>query len=84
MSDHVQFGCMRCKRTKRAKAMVEATKKTMESVFDTAWEMMRDEARNFDVDVPIELKAKMMKWGAKYHIFAPETETVVQDRNKLD
>ncbi len=86
MSDSVQFGCMRCKRTKRSKKMVETAKKTMEDVFEAAWELLRAEAVDLNVEVPIEFKGKMLKWGAKYHIFEPDAaeEDVVADRNKHD
>lgn len=97
MSDSVQFGCMRCKKTKRSKRAVEAAQKTMEDIFEAAFTMLREEAHDLDVEIPIEFKGKMLKWGAKYHVFAPEPDpeapaaaapavqaAIVSDRNKLD
>lgn len=83
MSDDIQFGCMRCKRTKRNLAAKEAAEKTLESIFDACFDLLRKEARALDVEIPIEFKGKMLKWGAKNNLFAPE-ESVVADRNMLD
>ncbi len=72
MSDTVNFGCIRCKRSKRAEDAVEMAEKTMESIFEGAFDMMQKEAATLGVMVPNEMKAKLMKLGVEHNIFPPE------------
>lgn len=88
----VQFGCIRCKRTKRTKAMDDVAEKTMLSVIDAAYDLMVKEGQQLGYAVPPNLKQKLYKWGIKASIL-PEmaldeseakTRKLANDRNKLD
>lgn len=73
--DIVQFGCIRCKRTKRTKRLDAAAEKTMEAIFLATFDLIHKEGKELGVDVPPELKEKMLKWGRKYSIIPPVAPT---------
>jgi hypothetical protein len=50
--------------------MVAATaQKTIEDVFEHTFEYIRKEASDLGVEIDEELKAKLIKWGAKQGLF---------------
>ena len=72
MSEFIQVGCMRCKRSKRNAKAAEVARKTMEDVMVSIFETASKEGKNLGVDVPEEFLAKLLKWGAKYGLFEPQ------------
>ena len=84
---HVQFGCLKCKRTKRSRALDVAAEKTMLQIFESAFELIEREGGELGVPIPQELRYKLLKWGVKQSIFPPDagaTEAMIVERNKLD
>jgi hypothetical protein len=69
--DIVQFGCIRCKRTKRTKRIDAAAEKTMEAILMATFDLIHKEGADLGVDVPPELRDKLLKWGRKYSMIPP-------------
>ncbi len=79
--DLIRVGCFRCKRTRRNEQIAAAAHKTIEDVFKNTFDFIRQEAKDVGVDIDEELRAKLLKWGAKQGLFThPE---VSPDRVRL-
>lgn len=73
MSDSpVQFGCIRCKRSRTTEKIDALAEKTMFDVFNSVFDTVKKEAGAMGVAVPDEFRAKMIKWGIKNNLFPPE------------
>ena len=70
--DDVKFCIFRCKRTRTTEKMDELAEKTMVAAFEQTFDFLREQAEELGVEIPIEFKAKMLKWGAKNNLFPPE------------
>ena len=64
--------CCTLKKTPRAEKAVQVAKRTMEDIFQATFETLRREAGESGMEIPIEFKGKMLKWGAKMNLFLPE------------
>ncbi len=64
--------CCTFKKTPKNEKAVQVAKKSMEDIFEGAFDTLRKESIESGVEIPIELKGKMLKWGAKMNLFPPE------------
>jgi hypothetical protein len=76
MSDNeiVQFGCIRCKKTKRTIAADEAAERVMLQVFEAAFGLIQAEGANQGITVSGDLKSKLIKWGVQQSILPADAQ----------
>lgn len=90
----VQFGCLRCKRTRRTEEMDAAAEQIMLQVFEGAFYMIQQEGQTQGIVVDDTLKNKLMKWGIQASILPKDalkrpkheagTAELANEREKLD
>lgn len=67
MSDTIQVGCMRCKRSRGQKIQ-----KTLDELMGPAFDRLQKEAAKHGIVVPDEFQEKMEKWCKKRGLLPAE------------
>lgn len=81
----VKFGCITCRRTRRNEALDAAAEKVVQTIFEHAFALAQGEGRALGVEVPDELREKLLKWARKQSIVPQHPAARLQaQRNNLD
>lgn len=79
----IQFGCIRCKKTKRNEKIVEVAHKTMEEILQHTFNYLKNNAAKEGVEVPAEFHDKLLKWARKAQLIEQEPEPE-EKKTKID
>ncbi len=80
MSDTIQVGCMRCKRSR-----AQRIQKTLDELMPVAFDRLQKEAAKNGIVIPEEFHLKMQKWCKKNGLLpaddVPVAEATVPESN---